>query len=449
MNFSCFYAKLFYFAILLFGCFDAQAKEIPSSTYETHSNGQKSSVSFKFDFGDPDYLANNFICVSPDTEYSQGKGYGFNSPVTCSSVSGVTDPLTKDFCTSQPAEDPFMFSVDVPEEGNYRVTVTVASQTKPKMFIKAESRRLMLENISVDNSTLSKQFSFIVNIRNSQIKEGRSVRLKSREKLPTCYHWDNTLTLEFCGQSPNICAMEIEKADDVPTIFLCGDSTVTDQTLEPWTSWGQMLTCFFKPDIAVANYAESGLTLDAFKGQRRLEKIQTQIKPGDYMFVQFAHNDMKRGTPEEIGYLKELREFIKVAKEAGAYPVMVTSMHRRRFDSDGKVVDTMQGFPEAMKSVAAEQGVPLIDLHTMSRTFYEAMGPEESARAFVDGTHHNAYGAYELSKCIIEGIRSEVPKLAEHIIDELPTYNPAQPDPVDDFYVPASKATSEVKPEGS
>ena len=400
-------------------------------------------IQLKFDFGG-DITESGCTIVSPDTIYSPESGFGFLPSAEVSvGKSDIKSAVMGDYCSS---DKPFLFSVDVPQEGNYRVTVTLGGSKTSLACVKAESRRLMLENIMVSaGETVTK--TFIVNVRNEKISEGRSVKLKSREI--GALHWDKSLTLEFNGVNPSVCAVEIEKADNLKTIFLCGDSTVTDQQKEPWTSWGQMLTRFFKPEIAVANYAESGETLRAFVGERRLEKIDTQIKAGDYLFVQFAHNDMKRGTPEKIGYRESLIEFINLARSHGAQPVLVTSMHRRQFDDIGMVVDTMQGFPKAMKDVATEQNVPLIDLNAMSRKFYEALGPEKSAKAFVDGTHHNAYGAYELAKCIIEGIKAEVPELSGYIVDDIRVFDPARPDSVDEFDLPASPMSSDVKPEGS
>ena len=399
----------------------------------------------KFDFGDGQLLK-GFTKIGKDTMYSPETGYGFMESADISTaIVNNKGTLKTDCCTS---DIPFLFTADVPEEGNYKVTVVLGNTVKSKVYVKAESRRLMLENVQVEaNSTVSK--TFIVNIRNSVISEGKSVRLKKREI--GALHWDNSLTLEFNGQNPGVCAIEIEKINDVPTIFLTGDSTVTDQQKEPWTSWGQMLTNFFKPEIAVANYAESGETLRAFKGERRLEKIGTQITSGDYMFIQFAHNDMKRGTVEEIGYKQSIIEFMEIARKHGAHPVLVTSMHRRSFDENEKVVDTMKGFPQAMIELAKEQNVPVIDLNSMSRKFYEALGPDESAKAFVDGTHHNAYGAYELAKCIIEGIKTQVPELTKYVKDDMiaKTFDPANPDNVDKFNVPASPMKTDVKPEGS
>lgn len=397
----------------------------------------------KFDFG-TEIAAEGYTPISADTVYTPETGYGFlpGANITVGERD-ISDPLKNDFCSS---DKPFLFSVDVPEEGNYRVTLTLGGNAAAATVVKAESRRLMLENIETAGGAVQTH-TVIVNVRNSKLPDGRSVRLKSREI--GALHWDNSLTLEFNGTNPCVCAVEIEKTDDIPTIFLAGDSTVADQQKEPWTSWGQVLTRFFKPTISVANYAESGETLRAFMGERRLDKLLTQIKAGDYLFIQFAHNDMKRGTPEEIGYQKSLLHFIDAARQRNAHPVLVTSMHRRQFDENGKVVDTMQGFPEAMKALAKEQNVPLIDLHTMSRKFYEAMGPDNSAGAFVDGTHHNAYGAYEIAKCIVEGIKAKVPELACYLVDDVSSFDPANPDPMDEFDIPASPMHSDIKPEGS
>ena len=144
-------------------------------------------------------------------------------------------------------------------------------------------------------------------------------------------------------------------------MFLAGDSTVTDQTAEPYSSWGQMLPRFFGPDVAVANHAESGESLRSFVAERRFEKIFDLIKPGDYLFLQFAHNDQKLGS-DTAPYEALLRSVIADTRERGAVPVLVTSMQRRRFDSRGAVVNSLEGFPDAMRGVAKTDGVALIDL---------------------------------------------------------------------------------------
>ena len=140
------------------------------------------------------------------------------------------------------------------------------------------------------------------------------------------------MTLEFNDTRPCVCALEITKADDVPTVYLLGDSTVCDQPREPWNSWGQMLTRFFKPGVAVANHAESGESLRSSLGARRLDKVLSTMKAGDYLFIQYGHNDMKeRG--EGVGafttYKADLKRFVAETRKRGGIPVLVTSMDRK------------------------------------------------------------------------------------------------------------------------
>src|SRR5690606_27523238 len=110
-------------------------------------------------------------------------------------------------------------------------------------------------------------------------------------------HWDEKLTLEFNGSSPQVRSITLEKVD-VSTIYLVGDSTVTDQAYEPAASWGQMFPRFFEGDIAIANHAESGETLKSFITSFRFAKVLETIKAGDYLFVQFGHNDQKQQWPQ-------------------------------------------------------------------------------------------------------------------------------------------------------
>jgi hypothetical protein len=128
----------------------------------------------------------------------------------------------------------------------------------------------------------------------------------------------------------------------------------------------------------------------------------------------------------------------------GATPVLVTSMER----TTGVEQDTLGGYPAAMQEVAREEKVALIDLHAASRVFYRALGPNLK-RAFQDGTHHNAYGSYELARCIVEGIRANKLDLAAFLVDDVPPFDPSHPDPLDSFNVPPSPQRSEQTPEGN
>jgi lysophospholipase L1-like esterase len=110
-------------------------------------------------------------------------------------------------------------------------------------------------------------------------------------------HWDDKLTLEFNGSAPRARTVTIE-AVSVPTVYLVGDSTVTDQPYEPAASWGQMVSRFFKDEVAVANHAESGETMKSFITGLRLAKVLQDMKAGDYLFIQFTHNDQKKQWPQ-------------------------------------------------------------------------------------------------------------------------------------------------------
>jgi lysophospholipase L1-like esterase len=420
---------------------------------------QAVKTSFKFDFGSGK-TASGYQKVSPDDIFNDVKGYGFDFG---SEVRAVTHQdgkkLTDAYITG---DKPFYFSVNVPE-GNYKVTLTVGDiEGSGDITVRAESRRLMLEKIKTNNAV--KKLSFIVNIRKPDISTGGKVALKPRELGK--YDWDDKLSLEFNGAKPCVDALEIEKVDDQVTVYLAGNSTVVDQDDEPWCSWGQMITRFFKPGVAIADHAESGLSLGSFLNGHRFDKVLSVIKPGDYLFIEFGHNDQKEHGPEDgayKSYTERFKLFINKTRQKKAIPVIVTSTSRRAFNDSGKVVNTLGDYPDAARKVAAELNVPLIDLNVMSARFYEALGNEQSKKAFVwypanwfpnqpkdlaDNTHFNSYGAYELAKCVIEGIRSNHLGIERYIIDA-PPFNPSHPDAAETFNLPASPKNSTIKPDGN
>ena len=350
---------------------------------------------------------------------------------------------------------PFYFSADV-AEGNHLVTVTLGAQVggPSETTIKAELRRLMAESVRVEAGQRRK-VSFAVNVRRTRIAgTGLDVILKEREKTFEATALDNRLTLEFTGATPTVCAITIQPLPRVPTLFIAGDSTSTDQPREPFSSWGQMLTRFFKPSIAVANHGESGESLKSFLRARRWDKLLDVARPGDWLMIQMGHNDQKeRG--EGIGafssYRADLERFVDEARAKGMHPVLVTSMHRRTFDASGKITNSLGDYPEAVRRVAAERKVPLIDLHAMSAKVYEAFGPEPSVQLFSsarDGTHHNNYGSYQLAKCIVEAIRVAHLPLAKYLIEVTP-YDPAHPDAIEAFHLPPSPSLRAATPDGN
>jgi lysophospholipase L1-like esterase len=217
-----------------------------------------------------------------------------------------------------------------------------------------------------------------------------------------------------------------------------------------------MFTRFFTPDVAIANHAESGETLKSFLTGLRLDKILSQMKKGDYLFIEFGHNDMKVNWPQTYvepftTHKEYLKVFIAEARRRGAIPVLVTPMQRRNFDGL-KIRNSLGDFPESVRQTAKEEGVALIDLTKMSIDFYEALGPEKSPLAFSggrDATHHSDYGAYELAKCIVEGVRANKLDLARYIVPGYKTFDPAHPDPPEAFDIPASPKRARMPPRGN
>lgn len=404
--------------------------------------------SFKFDFTANKKAKEGYTKVTPSDRFSEERGYGYDLTASPDGESNA----------------PFFFSVAVPD-GNYLVTAVVGNKrVAGETTLRGESRRLFFENVATKKGEF-KPCTFVINKRNTHISETEDVRIKPRESHKL--NWDDKLTLEFNGNMPQLCELIIERVEGVPTIFLCGDSTVVDQDNEPWASWGQMITRFFDEGISFANYAESGECGNTFIAAGRLKKALSQMKAGDYLFIEFGHNDQKQRGPGKgafYSYMTSLKCFIDEARARGAHPVLVTPTQRRSFDEQGKIRDTHADFPEAMRFLAAKEQVPLIDLHQMTRTLYEAMGVEPSKRAFVhypagtypgqtrdfaDNTHFNPYGAYQIAKCIIEGMKKVDLPLLGHLREGYTAYDPAQPDDVTAFRWNDSPFTEVEKPDGN
>ena len=426
------------------------------------------TTTFKFDFG-TDKPQNGFISIDNDCIYQAAKGYGFLlSEAMVESIERAPKKRssTSNFIT---ADKPFYFSVDLPE-GNYDVKITFGDPKGASLTtVKVENRRLMLEKVrTTEGGIVTKTFT--VNIRSAAIQGTDSVKLKPREYQ--YLHWDKYLTFEFCDSLPKIAALEITPNTSATTVFLAGNSTVVDQYLEPYAAWGQMIPKFFDPlpkesgevSIAIANHAESGESLKSFISEKRLAKVLSLMKKDDYLFIEFAHNDQKQKDLEPfVGYKVLLKRFINDAREKGGKPVLVTSMHRRVFDSLGHIVNTLGDFPEAMRQVAKEENVPMIDLNAMSKTLWEALGAEKAKKAFVhfpantfpnqekelkDDTHFTNYGAYLLAQCVVEGIKKNVPELAKHL-QNVPPFDPSVPMAFEMFSLPMGALMPVVKPDGN
>lgn len=390
----------------------------------------------------------DFDLTKPLPAYTDQTGYGYD----------ITPPPA----TKQKVPAPFYFSVKVPD-GNYRVRIVLGGKKNSNTTVRAEGRRLMMDNIQTLRAKDTQTVEFVVNKRSPLIEGDRRVKIKDREKGYLA--WDDRLTLEFNGSNPAVRSLHVEPAPDVPTIYLCGNSTVVDQNYEPWASWGQMITRWFGPEVAISNHAESGLTARTFIGSFRLDKILTTLRQGDYVVVEFGHNDEKEKRPGDgawYHYVYQLKVFVDQVRAKGAEIVFCTPTQRRLFDDDKKTIKNTHGdFPAAMKMVAERERVPLIDLNQMTKTLFETLGYEDSKRALVhypkevygkeltDNTHFNPYGAYEVAKCVVMGMKQLGLPVTQYLRADWRDFSPAQPDDWHTFQWAPSVLTEANKPDGN
>lgn len=361
---------------------------------------------------------------------------------------------------------PFTRNIEVPD-GNYKVTVVLGSKKKAgNTVVRAENRRLMVDEVATKKGQF-KTVEFVVNKRTPEIEKGKRVKVKDREKNYNT--WDNAINLEFTGAAPAVKEVKIERDTTATTIFLCGNSTVVDQPYEPWASWGQMIPRWFGPEVAISNNAESGLTAGSFLGSYRLDKILTMMKKGDYVICEFGHNDQKEkmaGAGAWYNFSYNLKIFIDKVRAKGGNIIFVTPTQRRRFDdaTHSKILETHGDYPDAMRAVAKREGVPVIELHDMTRTFFETLGYENSKKALVhypantfpgqdkplaDNTHFNPYGAYEIAKMVVMGMKQLNLPIVKYLRSDWKDFNPAQPDDYNKFVWYNSVQQDVTKPDGN
>lgn len=404
----------------------------------------------------------NAIQVLPTDTYSVERGYGFDmQQVLARAQSSQTDVYRL---------SPYIhyFSVAVPD-GNYLVTIVVGNRRRPaSTTLRAEARRLLAEDVTTRKGEY-RTLCFAVNKRDDVIRlpEGRTDHVRTKTTHGTKLVWDEKLTIEINSDQEVLRSIQITPAPQLPTLWLCGNSTVVDQECEPWASWGQMIPRWLTADIAVANYAESGESATSFLAEKRLQKILTMMKPGDYICMEFGHNDQKEhysGSGAYYNFAYALKQFVDAARQHGATPIFITPTQRRSFSPEGKIQETHGDYPDAMRWVARDQQVPLIELHDMTRDFFEALGEEGSKQALVhypqgtfpgqssalaDNTHFNAYGAYQVAKMVVTGIRSLPLELSSFIRTDFPDYAPAHPDDPASFRWPYSPYIEMTKPAGN
>jgi lysophospholipase L1-like esterase len=383
-------------------------------------------IDLKFDFSSGSAKP-GLTRVAPTALYSDDADYGYEPGAQLANGDGGNTTTS---------DKPFIFSAKVPE-GNYTVTVTFGdSAVATTTTLKAESGRLMLERIAVPAGQVVER-SFTTNVRTPHLPK-LPTNATGREEVSldqfdggNTRDWDDKLSVEVVSPHAALRSIEIVSAPTAPTIFIAGDSTVTDRDGGGDVSWGQLLPRFLKPGVAVANNAQSGETMKSFMNALRLDKMLSQMKQGDYLFLQFIHNDSKANWPQtyvepETTYKTYLKVYIAEARLRGATPVLVTAMDRGARGT-GAPSHGHGGYPQAMREVADEEHVAFIDLYSMSDTLYSSAGAD-APKLLADGTHSTAYGGYEFAKCIVDGIQQNKLDLANFIVDDFKPFDPAHPD---------------------
>jgi|GEM_PF-433540 len=223
------------------------------------------------------------------------------------------------------------------------------------------------------------------------------------------------------------------------TIHLMGDSTMAEKDLSkgnPERGWGMMFQNFLDDQYKVHNYAQNGRSTKSFIDRGLWDQVKSNLKPGDWVFIQFGHNDAKQDDPERYApafgaYQDNLRTFVRTALDAGCKPVLLTPVARRWFKEGGLDRNCHTDYPAAMKQVAEEFNVPLLDITTATLDWIEGLGDEASRPYFMhlapgkyacapdgkeDNTHTVAAGARKVTEIICDKIREQLPEIAAHLV---------------------------------
>lgn len=224
------------------------------------------------------------------------------------------------------------------------------------------------------------------------------------------------------------------------TLHLVGDSTMADKSnlAYPERGWGQLLPSFFSPELEIINHAANGRSTRRFINEGRWAMVLSDLKAGDYVLVQFGHNDQKQNDPAryasvEKDYPAFLHQYIKDVRDKGAIPMLASSICRRHFNKQGKLERTLTDYAEAAKRVAEQQKVSFFDLGEQTCSFLSKIGEQQSQHYFIqvpadlysrypegksDNTHLNVVGASKVAQFFVRDLRSSHHPLSNFIYRE-------------------------------
>lgn len=323
--------------------------------------------------------------------------------------------------------EPLHISTPVPN-GTYEVTVTVTAHEDIVFTIYAQSRRIMVQNYELKSGE-KKDFTFNVSVCD----------INKRDEE---YKIMNGVELDIACDG-DFAAVSAVSPADIPTIYIAGDSTVTDQPAEypyspssTYCGWGQMFPQLLGTGIAVENQAQSGSATKDFI-EINFTAFKDKIKKDDFLIIEFGHNDQKIAElGAYTGYTDNLRYFINFAREKGAKPVVCSPINRILFQEDGTLLNLLGDYRNAVKKVCEEMEVPFIDLWTRTTEFFERAGAVKAWDYFWSGgtdrdyTHTNDIGGGIVARFVAqEMIKAKVEPIASLIKKDIIGVEMPEPDP--------------------
>lgn len=261
---------------------------------------------------------------------------------------------------------------------------------------------------------------------------------------------------------PAMAATAQVPADSV-TVFMIGDSTMANKPLDKENQergWGQMLPIYFEGPIKVDNHAVNGRSSKSFIDEGRWEKVREQIRPGDYVIIQFGHNDEKAKSPDRYTvpgstFDANLKKFVNETREKGGTPILMNSIVRRNFPANGiaaaqtddrqktwkkglenypaegdTLVDTHGDYRIVPRNVAEEMGVAFVDMNALTHELVQGLGKDASKSLYmwmpvgvyefapngrIDNTHLNVFGGIVVSRLAVNALAEKVPALRPYI----------------------------------
>jgi lysophospholipase L1-like esterase len=363
------------------------------------------------------------ILVSAQDLYIKNKGYGmipydtpFGSATERLMESGAWSPEEELFKTARIPEFagnefgveicsagwPLRFRAAVPEEGTYKVTVTIKGGNEGLQKLNVYTGRRNLARRDIDIAPGGEfSITFMVHIGDYIPEMGQPPKA------------DLSVHIAITGDKARLSSVTIEKAE-AATLFIAGDSIVADYDARfPYNplisggAWGQYVLQYLD-GMAVNNQAHGGMTTNCFRADGHLDIILKRIRPGDVFLFQFGHNDQKRRNLAAFtGYTANLRWYVKKIRSMGAVPIIVTSLSRMPGRDEYGFYDLLEDHAEACRRVGRELKAPVIDLHRHSFEVFCSMESGQMKSYFNDMSHTNDYGAMLMAEFIAKEIKRQ------------------------------------------